>query len=65
MRLENVSLQHPFRITMEMEIDERYAVSYLHRKGMKLPATVAELVSVYHEDAFDKNRVKYSLHAIK
>jgi hypothetical protein len=34
-------------------------VSYLHRKGMKLPAVVAELAAVSHEDAFDENRVKY------
>jgi hypothetical protein len=33
-------------------------VSYLHRKGMKLPAILAELVVVYLEDAFDENRVK-------
>jgi hypothetical protein len=32
---------------------------------MKLPAIVAELAAVYHEDAFDENRVKYWLHEIK
>jgi hypothetical protein len=48
-----------------MEIEQRYVVSYLHRKGMKLLAIVAELAAVYHEDAFDENRVKYWLHAIK
>jgi hypothetical protein len=48
-----------------MEIEQRYVVSYLHRKVMKLPAIVAELASVYHEDAFDQNRVKYWLHEIK
>jgi hypothetical protein len=42
-----------------MEIDQRYVVSYLHCKGMKLPAIVAELAGVYHEDAFDESRVKY------
>jgi hypothetical protein len=42
-----------------MEIGQRDMASYLHRKGMKLPATVAELAPVYHEDAFDENRVKY------
>jgi hypothetical protein len=42
-----------------MEIEPRYVVSYLRRKGMKLPAIVAELAAVYHEDAFDENRVKY------
>jgi hypothetical protein len=42
-----------------MEIEQSSAVSYLHRKGMKLPAVVAELVAVYHEDTFDENRVKY------
>jgi hypothetical protein len=48
-----------------MEIEQRYVVSNLHRKGMKLPAIVAELVAVYHEDAFDENRVKYRLHEIQ
>jgi hypothetical protein len=48
-----------------MEIEQRYVVSYLHRKGMKLSAIVAELSAVYHEDAFDENRVKYDLHEIK
>jgi hypothetical protein len=32
---------------------------------MKLPAIVAELAAVYHEDAFDQNRVTYWLHEIK
>jgi hypothetical protein len=40
-------------------------VSYLSRKGMKLPAIVAELAAVYHEDAFDENRVKCWLHGIE
>jgi hypothetical protein len=34
-----------------MEMEQRYVVSCLHRKGMKLPAIVAELAAVYHEDA--------------
>jgi hypothetical protein len=42
-----------------MEIDQRHMVSYLHRKGMKMPAIAAELATVYHEDAFDENRVQY------
>jgi hypothetical protein len=42
-----------------MEIEQKDVVSPLHRKGMKLPAIVAELAAVYHEDAFDENRVKY------
>jgi hypothetical protein len=37
-----------------MEIEQRHLVSYLHRKGMKLPAIVAELAAVYYEDAFDQ-----------
>jgi hypothetical protein len=41
-----------------MEIEQRYVVR-LHCKGMKLPAIFAELEVVYHEDAFDENRVKY------
>jgi hypothetical protein len=53
------------RFELQMEIEQKYVVSYLHRKGMKLPAIVAELAAVYHEDAFDENRVKYELHEIK
>jgi hypothetical protein len=47
------------RLEGQMEIDQRYVVSYLHRKGMKLPAIVTERANVYHEDAFDESRVKY------
>jgi hypothetical protein len=32
---------------------------------VKLPAIVAQLAAVYHEDAFDENRVKNSLQKIK
>jgi hypothetical protein len=48
-----------------MKIEQRYMVSYLHHKRMKLPAIVAELAAVCHGDAFDENRVKYWLHEIK
>jgi hypothetical protein len=48
-----------------MEIEQRDVVNYLHHKGMKLHAIVVELAAVYHEDAFDENRVKYWLHEIK
>jgi hypothetical protein len=48
-----------------MEIEQRHVVSCLHRKGMKLPAIVAELAAVCHRNAFDENRVKYGLHEIK
>jgi hypothetical protein len=48
-----------------MQIEQEYVVSYLHRKGMKLSAIVAELAEVYHEDGFDENRVKYGPHEIK
>jgi hypothetical protein len=48
-----------------MDTDQSYVVNYLHRKGMKLPAVVAELAAVYHEDAFDENRMNYWLHEIK
>jgi hypothetical protein len=48
-----------------MEIEQRYVVSYLHRKAMKLPAIVAEPAAVYHEDAIDENRLKYWIHEIK
>jgi hypothetical protein len=53
------------RLELQMEIEQRYVVSSLNRKGMKLPAIVAELAAVYHEDAFDENRVKCWLHEIK
>jgi hypothetical protein len=48
-----------------MDVEQRCVVNYLHRKGMKLPAIVAERASVYHEDGFDENRMKYGLHDIK
>jgi hypothetical protein len=48
-----------------MKIKQRYMVSYLHHKRLKLPAIVAELAAVYHDDAFDENIVKYWLHEIK
>jgi hypothetical protein len=48
-----------------MEIKQKYMVSYLHRKAMKLPAIVAEPAAVYHEDAFDENRMKHWLHEIE
>jgi hypothetical protein len=53
-------------LELQIEIKQRYVVSCLHRKEMKLPAIVAEPepAAVYHEDAFDENRVKYWLHEI-
>jgi hypothetical protein len=48
-----------------MEIEQRYVVSYLHHKGMKLPGIIAELAAIYHEDAFEEDRVKYWRHEIK
>jgi hypothetical protein len=56
---------HNIRVELQMEIEQRYVVSYLHRKGMKLSPIVAELAAVYHENAFNENRVKYWLHEIK
>jgi hypothetical protein len=53
------------RFGLQMEIDPRYVVSYLHRKGMKLPAIVAEIAAAYYEDEFDENILKYWLHEIK
>jgi hypothetical protein len=53
------------RLELHMKIEQRYVVSYLHRKQMKLPATVTKLAAVCHEDALDENRVKYWLHEIK
>jgi hypothetical protein len=57
---------HVYNICLEfqIEIKQRYVVSYLHRKGMKLPAIVARLAAVDHKDAFDKTRVKYWLREI-
>jgi hypothetical protein len=42
-----------------MKIEQRYVMSCRHRKEMKMPAIVAELAVVTHEDTFDENRVKY------
>jgi hypothetical protein len=52
-------------LELQMEIGQRSLVNYLHRKGMKLPAIVAEGAAVYHEDALDENRVKHWVHEIK
>jgi hypothetical protein len=53
------------RLELQTEIEHKYEVSYLHRKGMGLPAIVAKPATVYHEDPFDGNRVKYWLHELK
>jgi hypothetical protein len=53
------------RLGLQMEIEQGYVVNYLHRKGMKLLALIAELAAVYHEDVFNENRVKYWLHEIQ
>jgi hypothetical protein len=53
------------RLKLQIEIEQRDVVSYLHRRGMKLPVIVAEPAAVYHEDAFDENRVKYWPHEMK
>jgi hypothetical protein len=53
------------RLELQMEIDQGYVVNYLHRKGMKLPAIVAELAVIYHQDAFDEKRAKYWLDEMK
>jgi hypothetical protein len=47
------------RLELQIEIEQRDVVSYLHHKGTKLLSIVAELAAVYHEDAFDENRMKY------
>jgi hypothetical protein len=60
---ENIRLQYPFRITDGNRAG--YVVSYLHHKGMKLPAIVAERAVAYYEYAFDENIVKYWPHEIK
>jgi hypothetical protein len=38
---------YTFGLKLLLEIEQRYIVDYLHRKGMKLPAVVAELAAVY------------------
>jgi hypothetical protein len=48
-----------------MEIERRHVVGYLDRNGMKLPAIIAALMTVYDEDAYDENTVKYWRHEIK
>jgi hypothetical protein len=47
------------RVKFQIEIEQRYVVSYLHRKGVTRRAIVAELAAVYHENALDENSVKY------
>jgi hypothetical protein len=53
------------RLEAHIEIEQRSVMGCLHRKGMKLPAIVAEPAALYQKDAFDKNRVKYWLHEIE
>jgi hypothetical protein len=53
------------RLELQMEIEQRHVMSSLHRKGMKLPAIIAEIAGVYHKNAFDENRGKYWVHKIK
>jgi hypothetical protein len=53
------------RLEFQMEIEQRSVISYLHRKGMKLPTIVAEPAAVYHEDALDESRMRYWLHEMK
>jgi hypothetical protein len=36
-------------LALQIGIEQRYVVSYFHRKGMKLFAIVAELVAVYQK----------------
>jgi hypothetical protein len=55
---------YDIRLELHMKIEERYVVSYLHHKGIKLSGIVSELAAVYHENIFDENRVKYQLHVI-
>jgi hypothetical protein len=59
MYVDNISLE------LQMEIEQRDVVSYLYRKGIKLPAIVAELAAACHKDAFDENKVKCLLREIK
>jgi hypothetical protein len=57
MLCENVLLQYPFRITDGNQAE--VCAELPPRQGVKLPAIIAERAAVYHEDAFDENRVKY------
>jgi hypothetical protein len=45
---------YKIRSELRMEIEQRYVVSYLRCKGMKLPAIVAEPAAVYHKGVFTK-----------
>jgi hypothetical protein len=56
---------YSIRFKLQTEIERRDVVSFVHRKGMKLPPIVTELAAVYHEDPFDENRVKYWVHENK
>jgi hypothetical protein len=47
------------RVELQMEIEQREKVNYLHCKEMKLPVILAKPAAVYHEDAFDENKVKF------
>jgi hypothetical protein len=47
------------RSEVQMEIEQRFMMSSLQRKGMKLPAIVAGPTAIYHEDAFNEDKVKY------
>jgi hypothetical protein len=53
------------RLELQMEIEQRYLASYLHHRGMKLLAIVAERAVVHHEDTFEENRVKCWLREIR
>jgi hypothetical protein len=47
------------RLQFQMEIEQRYVVSDLHRQAIKLPAIFAQLAEADHEGAFHENRMKY------
>jgi hypothetical protein len=54
---ENVRFKSLFGIPIE--IDQGSVLSGVRSKSMKLPEIVAELACVYHEEAFNQNRIKY------
>jgi hypothetical protein len=53
------------RFQFQMEIGEKYVVTYLHGQGVKLPEIVAALARVFHEEPSDENMAKYWLHELK
>lgn len=48
-----------------MEIEQRYVISFLVKKGLKTKDIILELQETYHEEAFSKTTVYYWINEIK